>query len=193
MKTNITFTIALLASAAIPGNAQAPPPPMEGAPAPCGQTRTILIGDVDNFTAGGPMAKPFISQALAAMFGARPRRPFDDIQGDKVPLDIWFGASLPLGSCKVCRASLEIRIRRNPGAGLTDNDAIYVGTAPFTGLNLIATVKPWLNDKSMVKIVTIDLTSKLSQLNQLIFGVGLLDVLIQDDSSVDYIKLTVTQ
>lgn len=192
----LTATATLLAGLAQLSNAQQLPPEFPGMPAPCTQTRTLLIGDVDMFAAGGPMATPWMSPAMTTMFSGKPRRTFDDSNGTSVPRDKWFGASIPLGSCKICKATLEIRIKRNPGpaepaTGQNGNDTIYVGTAPFSGANTLAAVKPWVGEAATVKTVTIPLTA--AQLNSLVFGTGVLDVLIQDDTSVDYVKLTLTQ
>lgn len=140
--------------------------------------------ETDNFV--GPQAAT-LSPALQAYFVGKPRRNFDEGGKDK-----GFGQSFQLNCCKICRAVLEIRVRNDDQNGLASNDGLAVGVAPFT-VRFAPAYTVWPSSSPLVR--TISLPLNVSALNNYIMNSAgcpwWLDVYVQDDTAVDYVKLTV--
>ena len=142
-------------------------------------------GTVDNFVV---KENATLSPALQSFFVGKPRREFDD-----GGIDRGFGQSFQLNCCKICAATLEVRIRNEQPGGLANNDGLTVGIAPFNVK--FASVGPlWTSSPTpLVKTVTVPLPP--GALNNYIMNSAScpwwLDVYVQDDTAVDYVKLTV--
>ncbi len=141
----------------------------------------------DNFA--GPEAST-LSPALNSYFVSNnlTRRVFDDGGKDRA-----FGQSFQLNCCKICKAVLEIRVRNEDPNGLASNDGLAVGVAPFTTVRFAPGYAIW-NPPGSPRTITLPLN--VSALNDYIMKSAncpwWLDVYVQDDTAVDYVKLTVS-
>ena len=166
----------------------------------CPNYSEYVGGKADNFTGGTETTQ--LSPALQAYFtshGVTPTGTTKPRQYDESGQDKWIGQSFSIKCCKVCRAEVEIRVRDL--AGLSSNDALYVGRAPFTpSQNVLAAghiwdaSRPtWAGGTASPKTMTIPLSP--AALNNYIFssdGCNVpIDILVQDDTAVDYIKLKI--
>lgn len=165
----------------------------------CQNYSEYVGGKADSFAA--PLDATQLSPALLAYFtsnGVTPTGTTKPGQYDETVLNKWFGQSFFVKCCKVCRAELEIRVKDLGGAS---NDALHVGRAPFTpSQNVLAsghiwdsTRPPWAGGTTSPKTMTIPLSP--AALNNYIFNSREcnvpIDTLVQDDTSVDYIKLKI--
>lgn len=158
-------------------------------PCPPQQPLVILHDTNDGFAPPGTPAT--LSPALNAWLVAprTPRRGYD-----QAGLNMHFGDSMRIRPCKVCRAQLEIRVKRASSTSAA-NDALHVGGAPFNTavLKVASPVPLWQSTGLTDRVLTVPLPA--AALNNYIFngppGTSLLDVYVQDDSNVDYAKLTV--
>jgi hypothetical protein len=164
----------------------------------------------DNFSPpGNPLT---LSPALAAYASGKPAKGYDDKS-----IDTWFFDSFKLRSCRICYATLEVSVKHeleqpidNNGGGhqetgkslaLTSfyNDNITIGGAPFSPSVLrvmsmdiwppLNPIPPLTNPKPMTFALP---TTALN--NYLMYGSvppGFLDIVVQDDTDVDYITLSV--
>jgi hypothetical protein len=151
----------------------------------CGGRPVIYtVGNTDNFAGVDPAT---LSPALNTFFVGKPRRNFDDGGPDK-----GFGQSFQLNACKICAATLELRIKDEQRNGLSSNDAVTVGVAPFT-VRFGSLGPIWNSTDPLAKTILVPLSA--AALNSYIMtnvtGQWWLDVYLQDDTSVDYAKLTV--
>jgi len=147
---------------------------------PLGLNQTIIAGIDDNLV---PPYKPvFKSPALTGVFPNT--KPFDDPALNRI-----FAHSFSLKNYKpcegrACQASLLIKVCNN-GRDLWSNDKIYVGSADgekFVSSFYVGTI--WNgNEANQCKNLNIPLNTSI--LNGLTF----LDVVMQDDSTIDYMKL----
>ncbi|MEK6299119.1 MAG: hypothetical protein AABO41_00230 [Acidobacteriota bacterium] len=171
--------------------------PVEGK---CQNYSEYLGGKADGFAA--PLDATQLSPALQAYFtshGVTPTGTTKPGQYDETGQDKWVGQSFFIKCCKVCRAELEIRVK-NLG-GMASNDALIVGQAPFTpSQNILAsghiwdsTRPAWAGGTTSPKTMTIPLSP--AALNSYIFNSREcnvpIDILVQDDTAVDYIKLKI--
>ncbi|HEX8845657.1 MAG TPA: hypothetical protein VF791_13480 [Pyrinomonadaceae bacterium] len=117
---------------------------------------------------------------------------------DDPRINVVFADSFKLRSCRVCYATLEVRVKHGPGvyaAGLANwsNDTITVGVAPFT-LRFVNGAQIWSATNPNPKSSQFALLPTAS-LNNYIFSVmppqPFLDIIAQDDTEFDYAKLTV--
>lgn len=147
---------------------------------PLGLNQTILAGIDDNLVP--PYEPVFKSPALTSIFPNT--KPFDDPALNRI-----FAHSFSLKNYKpcegrACQASLLIRVC-NIGKDLWSNDKIYVGSAEgekFVSSFYVGTI--WNgNEGNQCKNLNIPLNTSI--LNGLTF----LDVVMQDDSTIDYMKL----
>ena len=175
-------------------------------------TPDVQTHDVnDNFA---PPGSPGIFNPALTAFAqsmGRPIRGYDDGGVDK-----FFYDSFKLRSCRVCYARLELVLKHDPDSGVVDNgshnqetgktvmltgyhnDNITVGGAPFSPAPkkvLSADIWPPLNTTSSSNPKTMIVALPTNALNNYIMY-GLtppqsLDVVIQDDTYVDYITLKV--
>jgi hypothetical protein len=171
---------------AIPVNGDCPLTPYAGG------NQDSFNPPVESTTMSPGLQAYFISNGVTSTGITKPR------QYDEEGQNKWFGQSFRIKCCKVCRAELEIGVK-NLG-GLASNDAIYVGRPPFTGANLIVgghiwdnTRPTWAGGTASPKTMTIPLSP--AALNNYIFNSGgcnvPIDILVQDDTAVDYIKLKI--
>jgi hypothetical protein len=165
----------------------------------------------DNFSPPGVSVT--LSPALTAFSLAvgRPARGYDDKSIDK-----FFYDSFKLRGCRVCYATLELSVKHEPepppvedtgtghqtgkAASLTDfhNDNITVGGAPFGSPPLkvlSADIWPPLNTTSNSNPKPMFIALPTNALNAYVMSgstpPGFLDVVVQDDTDVDYITLKV--
>ena len=147
----------------------------------CPHPPVVQMHDVaDNFASPGSAGT--LSPALASYLQSHSITPkgYDDKRVNMV-----FADSFKLNSCKVCYATLEFGVRHY--ADIWANDSITVGGAPFNPLGLRVLSSPiWTPPLTS----PIDLTAAL---NNYIFNnnVSFLDVVAQDDTDFDFMKLTV--
>jgi hypothetical protein len=159
---------------------------------PCSdRPRTILLGRPDDFAPSG--SEPlFVSPTAKAVWGSR-LVPFDYSGADRI-----FAVSINLGQCKLCGQrviNVEMKIRRNAGMAANDKAYLYLsnGTPNSSGLGPAVAVKDiWMGDPSTLLVKTITLQVPLAQANQYIFqnNMAFLDVVVQDDTAIDYVKVS---
>jgi hypothetical protein len=164
---------------------------------PCKNYDEYDGGKPDNFNVSGPPELAPKSPGLLAYFSSNHLTPrnFDEPGSDKA-----LGQSFFIRCCKVCRAELEIRIREEssgPNAG--DNDAITVGQAPSfspraaSGKLWTSPFVPGGNVVGNPKTITIPLS--VGVLNVYISKADTcnvpIDIYVQDDTAVDYVKLKI--
>ena len=152
----------------------------------------MLLGRPDNFANNGaemaavsPALQAYVTSNRALTKG------FDDPTGNR-----WVVGSWAIPGCRVCRdVVITLNIRRKNDQGLTGNDGIAIGAAPFAGPNLLANLQPWLGNTLLTKAVTI--TIPMLQFNQFLInqppGPVWLDFLLQDDTEVDSVQLSIVQ
>lgn len=109
----------------------------------------------------------------------------------------YFATSMRLGACKVCGMIVQTKLRR--AANRAQNDAFHLGVAsgvpgqqwPFihSSLNLWQNEPPQRTEKVVTVVVPV------AGLNQAIFNLAnppapfFLDFILQDDTSIDYIRV----
>lgn len=159
----------------------------------CCPTFTFLGGKPDNFSlTNGARAEPVtpVSATAAPAF-------FDATRGDRV-----LAQRFRLGTANCFRsATLRIRMKALPGDSTNDTLRVRVPGASSWARRIaaISQAGPWAYapTRATVKTVVLDLgampsgggsTSLLPALNR----IHVLDVIVKDDTSVDYIKLVVT-
>lgn len=136
-----------------------------------------------------PVKKPFISPALrnsprvANFPGAM--RGFDDPGEDRI-----FAASFELPQRKLCSLAVEIGLRRRPL--LPNNDGLFFGFAPFEGRDSVYFRRIWAGDALSVTAKVHRFEVPVSEINGRVFrgqGLQYLDLLLPDDTDVDFVKL----
>jgi hypothetical protein len=147
----------------------------------------------DNFAPpGNPVT---LSPALTTFLNGRPVKGYDDKRVDTI-----FADTFRLKSCRICYASLDLRVRHQPGpwiAGASNysNDTILAGAAPFTAaLRFMGPANIWSSDLPNPKPFTLSTTpASLNNLNQYLFTntPAYLDVIAQDDTDFDSATLSV--
>ena len=154
----------------------------------CCLTFTFLGGKIDNFSvANGATAEPVTPPVITATPAY-----FDATQGNRAFAHRFY---LGTGNC-IQSATLEIRIKALPGGSTNDTLGIKVPGSSSWGKPIfaIAPTGTWTPPK--VKTVLFNLgampsgggsTNLIAALN----SIRVLDINIQDDTSVDYIKLVV--
>jgi hypothetical protein len=188
-----------------------PPPPPPAQPA-CRITATYQGGLVDNY---GVVLDPRVwSTALTAyMFGKQTR------QYDEEGCDKFLGESFRIGKCQICETlcTAEVEIRYKPSdCGLECNDTITVGLAPFSGAGTIVTSVPLYGPcpppdptgtdpaasglrrssitpgGAVTKRFPLDVGKLKALCAKTPGSVFWLDMIVQDDTNVDWIKLILT-
>lgn len=141
----------------------------------------------DNFTPPGTPLMPVLSPALASFVSSSQIKGYDDPRVNRA-----FADSFKLRNCRVCYATLEVRVK-NYNKDLWTNDYITVGVAPFNspGIKFIG-AGIWnpvgTNPKTLTyALPTAALNSYLSTGSMPSF----LDIVAQDDTDFDYIRLSV--
>jgi hypothetical protein len=160
-----------------------------------GAPQTIVAGVEDNFR--GPPKRTTPSARLAAIETVKQYPPgrlrrFDEDDDDRL-----FITSLRLPARKICSAQFEIRVRRRSKGGLSYefNDFLLIGFAPFgtsgdrKGLFRAAI---WAGDPPDVLAKTARIPLPAVELNRFVLltpGPHYLDIMLHDDTTVDYVKL----
>jgi len=151
----------------------------------CTTTTTYIHGLQDNFAPGPDPTTP--SPALAAYLGPLANPATYDYNAP----NNHFGDSFRICGCKTCGGTLEVRVRHTNSTDIGSNDGITVGAAPFNGPRAVSALV-WAAGDPPVKTLTFNLDpGKLAEIlcaqkpdSQW------LDVYVQDDTTIDYIKLT---
>jgi hypothetical protein len=180
-------TMALLATLTLAPLALAQAPMRDGNVArKCSITTVYLKGVNDNFASPADPTHP--SPALAAFIANLHPVGYDVDQPNHA-----FGDSFRLCACETCSARLEIRVKKTSHADNPKNDDIYVGVAPFATGQRIVDGRIWTTDSpEPPKTLTYDLDpAKLSAL-LCHEREPWLDVYIEDDTVVDWMRLTIT-
>ncbi|HEU4886278.1 MAG TPA: hypothetical protein VFV49_00220 [Thermoanaerobaculia bacterium] len=150
---------------------------------PCSITTTDVEGRIDNFAGG--LEPTSTSAALTAFLAAIPPRS----QYDETGCDKKFGETFRVCTCETCGGQLEIRVRRcAPNAG--SNDGYTIGIAPFGPGKKVTGGTVWAPSDGLTKTLVIPLSA--TDLNKVLCGnhASELDVYIQDDTIVDWMRLT---
>lgn len=152
----------------------------------CSITTVYLKGLNDNFAAPADPTHP--SPALATFLTNLHPVGYDVDQPNHA-----FGDSFRLCACETCSARLEIRVKKTTQPDNPKNDDIYVGVAPFGPGQRIVDGRIWSTDApEPPKTLTYDLDpAKLSALLCREHEPWL-DVYIEDDTVVDWMRLTIT-
>jgi len=152
---------------------------------PCERTTTVIAGEPDNF------ALPFDPiPYVNPDFSASPmwRKDGHLKQFDEQQDDAYLFVSLILPPLRYCDGHAELHIRK--GKSGFENDTITVGSAP----NVARTLPLWLDVQDRnERLFTFDVGPEMlldAQRAQYAKKVTSLDFIIQDDTTVDYIKLT---
>lgn len=152
----------------------------------CTTTTTYVHGLQDNFAGGPDPTTP--SPALAAFLAPLANPAAYDYQKP----NNHFGDSFQICGCKTCGGRLEVRVRRTNPPDTFINDGITVGVAPFSGTRVVSALV-WAAGDPAVKTLTFNLDP--AKLNEILCAQNTnspwLDVYVQDDTIVDYIKLTI--
>lgn len=159
-----------------------------------GPPHAITAGLEDNFHAPPkPVApSPRLLATHTAKTYAGGRRRFDE-DGE----DLLFLTSLLLPARKVCSAQFEIRVRRRAQGGLSweFNDYLLIGFAPFgeSGpYRSLFRAGIWMGDPPGLIAKTARITLPAAELNRFVLLTSAphyLDIMLHDDTSVDYVKL----
>lgn len=178
----------------------------------CRITATYQGGLVDNY---GSVADPRVwSPALTTYMSGKPTRQYDEKACDKI-----LGESFLINKCQVCEmlCTAEVEIRYKPsGCGLDCNDTITIGQAPFTGSGTILASGQLYSPCPPPPPDGTDTTGTARQANLTTPGAAVtkrfpldpvkvkalcakapgaafwIDMVVQDDTNVDYIKLILT-
>lgn len=167
-------------------------------PAACachGAPYIVSAGVEDNFQ--GP-AKPVTpsAQLMASRYATTyPKgrfRRFDEDGGN-----LLFLTSLLLPARKLCSARFEIRVRRLAGAGLCYdfNDFLLIGFAPFGqsgDRKQLFRAGIWFGDPPGLTAKTVQIPLPAIELNRFILLTPApqhLDIVVHNDTTVDYVKL----
>lgn len=157
-------------------------------PKPChGITPVVQIHDVnDNFApAGSPVS---LSPALTTFLAGKPIKGYDNPQVNKV-----FADSFRLRNCRVCYATLEVRVRASQDAWT--NDTITVGAAPYNSAPGVKFISTGIWTPTTPNPKTLNFALPLTALNAYLSTTptipSFLDVVAQDDTDFDYAKLSV--
>ncbi len=157
----------------------------ELAPAACHGAPTVISGPVK--------ASPKLLAAPSARYPAgRVRRM------GQAGEDLIFLASLPLPARKLCSADLEIHVRRQTnGPTFEFNDFLLIGFAPFGVSGTRKTLFQgaiWAGDAPRVSEKTARIPLPASELNTFVLltpAPHFLDLILHDDTAVDFVRLRV--
>jgi hypothetical protein len=163
-------------------------------PRECPKPPEVQMHDVaDGFTSpGNPVT---LSPLLINFLSGKPIKGYDDSRIDRV-----FADSFKLRSCRVCYVTLEFRVRHYAGAWQLNapwwpNDTVLAGAAPFPttpdNYRFIGPMNIWTPNSNSPLGIT---PTGLARLNQYL-ATGpispVMDVVAQDDSDFDYVRLSV--
>ena len=160
-----------------------PRPPGSGYGA-CERTVTVMAGEADNFALPyDPI--PYVNPDFAANpQWARHGRPkqFDELRDNE---NLWVSLILP--SLRFCGGQLELRIRK--GSTGWENDSVNYGVSP----NISKKRLLWDSADIRERLLTVDLDPAFLlevQGAQIGKKITSLDIIIGDDTVVDYVKIT---
>lgn len=112
---------------------------------------------------------------------------------DDKRVNMVFADSFKLRNCRVCYATLEVRVRHE--ADIWTNDTITVGAAPFTSSPGAIFIYSGIWTPPTPNPKTLSFALPTAALNNYLFSTSampsFLDVIAQDDSDFDYAKLSV--
>jgi hypothetical protein len=156
-------------------------------PTRCSVVTVYTHGQMDSFALPVDATTP--SAALATFLGASISK------YDTASCNQHFGDSFPIGSClncKYCGAKVEIHLKPC-GSDQPENDDYAIGVAPFTPALTLASGRIWpAGVKPAEKILVVNIPA--DKLNQ-VFCNGrkppTLDVYVEDDTIVDWVRVTV--
>ncbi|HEX8138268.1 MAG TPA: hypothetical protein VF544_11805 [Pyrinomonadaceae bacterium] len=137
-----------------------------------------------------------LSPLLQTFLSGKPVKGYDDKR-----INMVFADSFKLRSCRVCYATLEFRVKHQPGQWIANapnfsNDTILAGAAPFTSaLRFIGPANIWSATSPNPKLMTLGITpAGLANLNTYLCTGPIppaLDIVAQDDTDFDYVTLRV--
>jgi Tfp pilus assembly protein PilF len=177
------------ASSDLPAILSLQPRPPNAGFGPCERTVTLVAGQEDNFALPfDPI--PYVSPNLAAhkpWAAQKHRKQFDEEFDDRELF-----ASLVLPRLTFCEGRIEIHVRK--GKAGYQNDMLGYGVAPFTpplpnSYAPIWATRPDQNEDLLTKLIGRDFLLDV-QRAQYTNKVAFLDFVVGDDTTVDYIKLT---
>lgn len=159
-----------------------------------GITPVVQTHDVaDNFNPpGSALALSPALQGFLASRGITPKG-YDDARTDTV-----FADSFKLRTCRVCYATLEIRVKHRPGNWIKNapnysNDTIMLGAAPFaTSQRFIGPANIWSATLPNPTSATFAASAaSVTNLNSHLFQNAFVDLIGQDDTDFDSATLSV--
>ena len=160
-----------------------------------GPTHVISAGGKGDFS--GPPKPATPSRRLLATYVAKtyPKGRFRRFDEDGE--DLLFLTSLLLPARKICSAEFEIRVRRRSNGGLSYefNDFLLIGFAPF-GVSgdrrSLFRAGIWMGDPPGLLAKTARIPLPAVELNRFVLlteSPHFLDIMLHDDTTVDYVKL----
>lgn len=167
-------------------------------PAACachGAPYIVSAGVEDNFH--GP-PKPVTPSAQLMATRAATTYPKGRFRGfDEDGGNLLFLTSLPLPARKICSARFEIRVRRLASEGLSYdfNDFLMIGFAPFGqsgDRKQLFRAGIWFGDPPGLIAKTVQIPLPAIELNRFILltpAPHYLDIMVHNDTAVDYVKL----
>jgi hypothetical protein len=151
----------------------------------CPVTTSYLHGQMDAFAPPDDPTTP--SAALLTFLG--PTRSQYDTKG----CNRHFGDSFPIAEClrcDFCGGKVEIHLKPCGGDN-PSNDNYTIGIAPFGAANTIASGRIWPSGTPAETTLVVDLpASKLNALFCKRGAVRTLDVYVEDDTIVDWVRVT---
>lgn len=163
-------------------------PSIAGGAGTCERKITLQEGAADAFALPPDATAPMSSrlQKMMADSGMDLRK-FDE-RRDNRP----FGLSFALPPVRVCAAQLVVRLRRGPDSPSASNDGLVIGVAPFDKLK--DTMLLWGTFPERTDQVRVwDLRQEFFANLQLAYAgdaVAWVDLYLNDDTDIDYAKLT---
>lgn len=159
-----------------------------------GPEQVIVQGEKDNFQGGKKAATPS-AELLRSPVGSSTYgkyRGYDEPGEDKL-----FATSIPIPKRNVCSVRVEVRLRRKLSGGLSFefNDFIQLGFAPLAPVGVRRSLLRggvWIGEAPSVQVKSLQLTLPAPDVNRYLEqtkGPYLLDVLVHDDTEVDYVTL----
>ncbi len=162
-----------------------------------GPIHKIIQGKEDNFSPPSKPAMPsprLLANRVAVAYRRFHYRRFDEDGEDRL-----FLTSLLLPTRKICHAEFEIRVRRHASGGLSYdfNDYLLIGFAPFAesgDRKVLFQGGVWVGDPPQLLAKTIRIHLPAVELNRFVLlteSPHYLDIMLHDDTTVDYVKLLV--
>lgn len=158
----------------------------------CEHVVVLQAGAKDEFAQPAddvPMVSPRFQMLPDVASGRKPRQ-FDEPAANQ---QIYF--SVPLPPVRICSAKVELRIRRGLEWEGAANDVMHLGAVPFTDSQGPGeTISLWAEAPSAnERTLSIELNAETFAKIQRVYAgqpQALLDVLLGDDTTIDYFKIT---